>query len=140
MVAEERWRESFDTIDAVPPLDVWQEGECAKLESFYRIPDGAGASDAMREALRRGYCPIFGMTVDAKYSQIGSCIYDSPGGAVIGGHMQCAVGWIDVLQAFVVRNTWSSSWGDDGYGYIAASFIDQYSYDKWVIQAAPEVR
>jgi len=140
MVAEERWREAFDTIDSVPPLDVWQEGECAKLESFYRIPDGPGASDAMREALRRGYCPVFGMMVDSKYDQIGSRVYDSPGGTQRGGHMQCAVGWIDVLQAFVVRGTWGPSFGDGGYTYVSASFMDHYSFDKWVLKACPEVR
>jgi hypothetical protein len=140
MVAEERWRESFDSIDAVPPLDVWEEGECAKLESFYRIPDGAGAADGMREALRRGHCPIFGMTVDDRYSQIGSRVYDSPGGTQHGGHMQCVVGWVEALDAFVIRNSWGPAFGEGGYAYIASSFMERFTYDKWVISAAREVR
>ncbi|HVJ94875.1 MAG TPA: C1 family peptidase [Labilithrix sp.] len=140
MVAEERWRESSDTINAVPPLDVWQEGECAQLESFYRIPDGAGSSDAIREALRRGYCPFFGMQIDERYDQIGSRVYDAPGGKQRGGHCQVLVGWIDVLGAFVVRNSWGRGFGDEGYAYVSASFIDHYSTDKWVIRALPEVR
>lgn len=140
MVAEERWPELSTAINSIPPLDAWQEGESATLESFYRIESGPGASDAIRSALVRGYCPVFAMNVDRKYEQLGADVYDSPGGASLGGHMQCIAGYSAILDAFLVRNTWGAGWGDGGYGWIAASFIDAAARDIWVISAAPEVR
>lgn len=55
--------------------------------------------------------------------------FDNPGpGGVIGpvpqgessrgGHAVVAVGYDDVNQWFIVRNSWGTSWGDNGYGYI----------------------
>lgn len=139
MIAEERWPETRENLNAVPPMDAWQEGDAATVESFYRISDGNGASDGVRAALMRGYCPIFAMQVDSKYERTGRQIYDGPGGAIIGGHMQCVVGYLDLLDVFVVRNTWGPGFGDDSYAYVAASVIDTMARDVWVISAAPEV-
>lgn len=140
LVAESRWPEVSETINAVPPLDAFQEGESATVEAFYRIADGEGASDGIRTALRRGYCPVFAMLVDTKYEQIGREIYDAPGGEVLGGHMQTVVGCSAVLDALLVRNTWGPAFGDGGYAWIASSFINRSARDIWVIEAAPEVR
>jgi C1A family cysteine protease len=34
---------------------------------------------------------------------------------VIGGHAAVAVGYDDAEQAFIVRNSWGSHWGDGGH-------------------------
>ncbi len=139
MVAEERWPETAANVNTIPPLDAWQEGECATVEAFYRIDGGDGASALVGYALRRGYCPAFAMMVDTKYEGIGRNVYDGPGGATIGGHMQCVVGVIEPLDVFVIRNTWGPSWGDLGYGYMSRRVFDMMARDIWVVQAAPEV-
>lgn len=139
LVAESRWPETLAAMNAVPPLDVWQEGASATIEAFYRIQSGPGAADGMREALRRGYCPMFGMIVDSKYDQIGGGIYDSPGGTKHGGHAQVVIGFSAVLDAFIVRNTWGRAFGVNGYAWIAAGYMSQYATDIWVVTAAPPV-
>ena len=140
LVAEARWPETPANINAVPPLDVWQEGECAQLIAFERIPDGDGAADAMKAAGRRGHCPWFGMIVDEKFDQIGREVYASPGGKQRGGHAMVVVGYSAILDAFLVRNTWGRNFADGGYVWIAASFMNRHTFDKWVVTAAPEVR
>lgn len=139
LVAEERWPESHANIDAVPPLDVWQEGACATLEAFYRIEHNDGAADAVLSALRRGHCPAFAMMVDQKWSELRSGVYDGPGGAVIGGHMQVVLGFEPSVDALRVRNTWAG-WGEDGYGLITRAAFNRMARDIWVPTAAPEVR
>jgi C1A family cysteine protease len=60
---------------------------------------------------------------------------------VLGGHMQTIVGWEPARDAFIVRNTWGPWFGiDDGYALVAASYINRYARDLWVVQTAPEVR
>lgn len=140
MVIEARWPETSENVNAVPPLDAFAEGSCATVEAFYSIAPGDGASDGVRSALKRGYCPAFAMMVDTKYEQIGSAVYDGPGGSVLGGHMQCVVGYDATMDAFIVRNTWGAGFGVDGYAYISTQAFNAMARDIWVVQAAPEVR
>jgi hypothetical protein len=35
----------------------------------------------------------------------------------VGGHILLVVGYDDLRQAWIVRNSWGTSWGDKGYGY-----------------------
>lgn len=139
LVALERWPETADTLNAVPPLDAFQAGECGTIEAFYRIADDGDVKAGICHALARGYCPIFGMPVDTRYEQIGSAIYDGPGGAFLGNHAQVIVGYSAILDAFKVLNSWGTSFGDGGFAWISASFMASRTFDKWVIQVAPEV-
>jgi len=34
------------------------------------------------------------------------------------GHSVLIVGWDDARKAWIVKNSWGTDWGDDGYGYI----------------------
>lgn len=139
LVAADRWPETAANLDAVPPLDAFQEGEAAQLEAFYRIDDEGDVAGGLRHALARGYCPLFGMAVDTRYEQIGaSDVYDEPGGAVLGNHAQVVIGYSDVLNAFKVLNSWGPSWGDEGFAWIAAELMGRISFDKWVISVTPE--
>jgi Papain family cysteine protease/Bacterial tandem repeat domain 1 len=36
----------------------------------------------------------------------------------VGAHMIVLVGWDDAKGAWLMRNSWGKSWGDDGYGWI----------------------
>jgi hypothetical protein len=36
-----------------------------------------------------------------------------------GAHMVVLVGWDDTKGAWLMRNSWGTDWGDDGYGWIA---------------------
>ena len=40
-----------------------------------------------------------------------------------GGHAICVVGYDDDTQLFKFKNSWSNSWGDNGYGYLPYEFM-----------------
>lgn len=138
LVAADRWPETAETLNEVPPFDAFREGENATIEAFYRIDDDAGAADALRAALARGYCPIFGMVVDSKYEQTGGEVYATPGGEALGGHCQVVIGYSNVLRAFRILNSWGPTFGDGGFSWIAEDFMAKRTFDKWVLQVAPE--
>ncbi len=138
LVAEERWPEVPETINTIPPDDCFREGESATISAYYRIADGAGSAAALRAALRRLRFPTFAMPVDEAFAEIGSRVYAAPGGKSFGWHDQVIVGFSKSLDAFLVKGSWGRDRGDGGYFWIAASFVERATIDKWVIEIAPE--
>jgi C1A family cysteine protease len=51
----------------------------------------------------------------------------------VAGHAVVLVGFKDKEQVFVVRNSWGSGWGDNGYFYMPYKIIDDYASDFWSI-------
>ena len=70
-----------------------------------------------------------------------------PSGGVIGGHCNMVVGYNDAMSnldgsagAFIVRNSWGTSWGAAGYGYMPYGYADQgYMASGYVITAESEI-
>jgi len=137
LIADERWPEVAETVDVIPPDDCFREGEAARVSAYYRIPDGPGASLQLLSALRRGLFPVFAMIVDSDYAAIGDGVYVEPGGTSLGGHAQVVAGFSPELDAFLVRNSWGRGFGVDGNAWVASSFMDRGTFDKWVIEVTP---
>lgn len=53
-----------------------------------------------------------------------------------GGHAVLAVGYSDSKQALIIRNSWGTAWGEQGYGYLPYEFIENpnLSDDFWIIR------
>lgn len=54
---------------------------------------------------------------------------------LVGGHAIAVVGYIKEEDVFLMRNSWGTSWGLDGYFKIPAAYLcnPQYASDFWVI-------
>lgn len=48
-----------------------------------------------------------------------------------GGHAILAVGYDDTTQRIKFKNSWGESWGENGYGYLPYSYIDDFMWDAW---------
>lgn len=145
LVPEALWEESPERINMVPKGHVWQEGACLSLRAFYRIHNGDEAkrlgepppSAQIVAAMMRGKVVGFCMVVDEKYVAIGKATYDSPGGAVIGGHAQSILIADTKSRRVGVASTWGTQFGDDGIFWISFDFIDAYASDMWVTEHGP---
>jgi C1A family cysteine protease len=59
-----------------------------------------------------------------------------PGEQILGGHAVLAVGYDDTEQRFIVRNSWGTSWGKDGYFSLPYAYLTNthLSSDFWTVR------
>ena len=48
-----------------------------------------------------------------------------------GGHAICIIGYDDQTQRFKFKNSWSTDWGDGGFGTIPYDYLKDYGWDAW---------
>ena len=99
--------------------------------------------DNIRWALRGGYGVVFGFSVFNSLGWEADIPFpDKDAGDVLqGGHAVMAVGYDDNREcinapagAFLIRNSWGPSWGDDGYGYLPYAYIKAgLASDFWTV-------
>ena len=64
-------------------------------------------------------------------------MYDIPPWKYAGNHAVVVTGYSgDQIE---LENSWGTSWGDNGMGYIAAVTLDNDVYEAWVIKGFAEV-
>jgi len=135
---EATWPYDLSKIAVRPSWKSYREAFSRKINSYYRIDatDGSALVDAIKQVIRAGHPVVFGMTVDQNYMDTG---YDgrvampTANRQNAGGHAQVIVGYDDNLQRYIVKNSWGTSWGDGGYGYVPYGYLDASgANDLWV--------
>lgn len=59
-----------------------------------------------------------------------------------GWHAMLCVGYSDKDKMFIVRNSWGTDWGEQGYCYIPYDYVihkDYNGHDSWIIKAVSEL-
>lgn len=92
-----------------------------KMSGFTRVTQTVSA---LKSALySRGPINV-GMMVYSDFSSYNSGIYEYAYGQREGGHAVLIVGYDDDSQCFIVKNSWGSNWGENGFFRIAYSQVD----------------
>ena len=95
----------------------------------------------MKSCLASGYPFVFGFTVyqsfeDEEVAHTGHAPMPTPQEAVVGGHAVLAVGYDDANGTFLVRNSWGTDWGMEGYFTLPYDYLrqPQLSDDFWTVR------
>lgn len=119
--------------------------------TYYRLDEGLSPPqlvERIKANLAAGLPSMFGFTVYSSLSQGGSggeIPFPAPPESVRGGHAVVAVGYDDgktiknpnaggpkTKGAFLIRNSWGSSWGDGGYGWLPYEYtLRGLAVDWW---------
>jgi C1A family cysteine protease len=95
-------------------------------DSTYRIiglHSTRTAVDDIKNALY-AYGPVIAtMYVYNDFYSYRSGVYSYTTGSYVGAHAVLTVGYDDTLQAFIVKNSWGTGWGEAGYFMIAYSEV-----------------
>jgi len=147
-----------DTIKSVTQFGACSESEWPyDISTFTNKPSEQCYTDALlhkavkymsvthslvhvKSALAEGFPVIFGFTCfesleSQEVDDTGDIPYPKHGEQEIGGHCVLLVGYDDNVQKFLMRNSWGTSWGKQGYGTMPYKYIKgKYSSDFWIVE------
>ncbi len=150
---EEYWPYVEEDVDKEPTAFCYAFAHNYQAISYYLLDPprttAVALLAAIKEHLAAGVPPIFGFTV---YDSInaaekdGRIPFPQTGEKVVGGHAVMAAGYDDAMQigsgngakptkgALLVRNSWGTAWGEDGYGWLPYEYVLQgLAIDWWAL-------
>lgn len=133
---EETWAYNMNKVFVRPSWNSYREAYLNKIDDYYRIRSyGSSRLDAIETALRARHPVAFGMKVDDKFveNRDGHPKFTSSS-KWEGRHAMLIVGFNKTSKTLIVRNSWGTSWGDDGYCYLPYDALQAAeSDDFWVM-------
>lgn len=105
---------------------------------YQRVPQ---VMTQLKGCLAAGYPFVFGFTVYESFegqevARTGAAPMPQSGEQVLGGHAVLAVGYDDAQQRFIVRNSWGTGWGQEGYFTMPYQYMNdgQLAGDFWTLR------
>jgi len=123
---EREWPFELSQVNETPHDQLYEAAMHYKISNGIRIPVD---KDSMRQCLAEGYPIVFGLKLTQRFFSPGSQgiistpNLDDPKSASHGLHAMLCVGYSDPDEVFIVRNSWGSGWGHNGYCYIPYDYM-----------------
>jgi len=150
---ERYWPYVVANFEVEPTAFVYALAQNYQAISYYRLdPPGTAPAvllDRIKTYLAAGLPSMFGFTVYNSIGQdnTGKIPFPAAGDQVAGGHAIVAVGYDDTLQiknnkpgsvattgALLIRNSWGTGWGAQGYGWLPYQYVlSGLAVDWWSV-------
>jgi C1A family cysteine protease len=138
---ESEWPYNTAQFKIKPPPRCYTDGKKELALTYQRV---AVDRDQVRAQLAKGTLVVVGISVYSSFESeqvAASGVVPMPNLKTeqnLGGHCIAAVGYDDPSERFIMRNSWGTSWGQDGfftlpYDYLGSS---RYASDFWAINSA----
>jgi C1A family cysteine protease len=147
---EEYWPYDIKKFDDEPPTFCYAFAQNYQSLKYVRLDPANKAGKDVLSQIKAGLAAslpaMFGFTVYSSISQAdkdGKIPYPSKGERIEGGHAIVAVGYDDRMKikneadgktttgAFLIRNSWSTAWGDQGYGWLPYEYVLKGLAEDW---------
>jgi hypothetical protein len=93
-------------------IDGWQN-RTVKIQKFGYIPHN---EDQIKQALiEYGPLVICIHVYEDMYDYKGGVYHRSPNSPRVGGHLVALMGYDDATQSWLIKNSWGTGWGDNGW-------------------------
>lgn len=135
---ESSWPYDIAKFKEKPSPGAYDDALKHKATEYQRLVQ---TTSQMKGCLAAGNPFVFGFTVyssfeSAEVAKTGRVPMPGSGEAVLGGHAVLAVGYDDAEQRFIVRNSWGTGWGMQGYFTIPYAYLTDthLASDFWTIK------
>jgi papain like protease len=136
VVPEEYWPYKEERFDDEPETFHYAFAQNFKALEYYRVPEN---TNDLQEVLKAGMPFAFGFSCftsmfTPETKRTGLIPYPSRLDREEGGHAILAVGYSD--SHVLIRNSWGTGWGDEGFGYLPWSYFDSerpLATDAWML-------
>lgn len=150
VVPEKYWPYEESKVNEEPGAFLYSYAQNFQAISYYRL-DAVGVTqpqllNSIKDHLNKGLPSMFGFTCYTSLNQAenGKIPFPDAKEDTDGGHAVMAVGYDDDLKisnplskntvttgAFLIRNSWGSSWGEEGYGWLPYEYVLTGIADDW---------
>jgi C1A family cysteine protease len=154
---EKYWPYDTAKFEEDPPAFCFAFAQNYQALTYFRL-DPAGQSGeqtlaVVKNHLAAGVPAIFGFTVYTtirKPKKPGDIPFPAKGENTLGGHAIVAVGYDDERKvqnpsdgtvqtgAFLIRNSWGTTWGEEGYGWLPYEYVRQGLAEDWWAMTSAE--
>lgn len=92
--------------------------------------------NVIREALKNEGPFILALMVCENFKPDDNYVLPLPEGDLRGGHAVGIVGDLPENKCLILRNSWGSSWGENGYAYLPYTWLDDKISGSWSVSEA----
>ncbi len=148
---EEYWEYDTEKFDKEPTAFCYAFAQNYQAIKYCRLDQPASTRDGLltqiKSTIAGGVPVMFGFTLYDSVDQAsanGRIPYPGKGEKVAGGHAIAAFGYDDAMRiknrttgstetkgAFLIRNSWGTSWGENGYGWLPYEYVKTGLADDW---------
>jgi C1A family cysteine protease len=136
---ESEWPYNIAKFGSRPPAKCYTDALQDRAVKYQRVAQNLAQ---LKSCLALGLPIVIGFTVYDSFesndvANTGYVPLPKHNEQVLGGHAVLVVGYRDSDLKFIVRNSWSTQWGDNGYCYMPYAYLldADLSSDFWVVQA-----
>jgi C1A family cysteine protease len=135
--AETEWPYDITKFAVAPPAHCYTDALKHKVVKAHNVhPD----LTSLKQTLASQFPVVVGIQVYESFesdtvAKTGIVPMPSSDEKCLGGHEILLIGYQDDKQQWICRNSWSGSWGDQGYFYLPYAYLldSNLSSDFWII-------
>jgi C1A family cysteine protease len=129
--AESLWPYDITKFTERPTEESYKDAEKRKIIKYQKLI----STYYIIEVLNNNKPVVFGMEIYDSFMDLNESIstvnFPSRREISLGGHAMCMVGYDLKKRLFLAKNSFGSTWGDNGYCWIPFDYLRQEGYDIW---------
>ncbi|MEF3697917.1 C1 family peptidase [Desulfolutivibrio sp.] len=111
----------------------WQKAPYLFASWNYANSGQLTTADVIKSAVLASGPVVARMVIYSDFYNYTGGVYEQVSGTYQGGHFVLVVGWDDTRSAFLCKNSWNTTWGEQGYFWIGYSQLTNViRFGEWV--------